>query len=89
MTTDVHVQQESIPIGCTPLNSVATTGCQHQGSTYPGEREPSGWVPSGGCTWKVHPPLPLGRDLRPGIHPPVNRHTIVKTLLSRNCVGGR
>ena len=74
----MKMNQESIPIGCIPPALVATTRCQHWGC-----------VPCGVCAWI---PTPLEGTLNQACPPPRGQNdlqTPVKTLPSRNFVGGR
>ena len=76
-------QQECIPVGCAPPASVATTRC--------GAYLPVGWAST---RRPMAGPMPPQTYPGPGTPPPVDRmththtHTPVKTLSSRNFVGG-
>ena len=85
------MKQENIRVGCVPHTSVATTGCQHGNCTFQGlyipgllthtQKDPG--------TRHTQPPKRTWNHFRKRhgtrhIQKPVNRHTIVKTLPSRN-----
>ena len=93
-------EQENIPVGCVPPASMAITRCQYQWRwvyqgvyqviptqplVYPLLTPGKPTLPGRGLVPGILTPLPPKVGL--GIPPPVDRHTPVKTLPSRNFVG--